>query len=79
MIIMAIIALAVLFIIIAIFTNVTEKTAENLGSCKAKGGKCLFSSIDDICPSEKPIRILVSGECEHGDEDKNNVCCFPAK
>lgn len=72
MIVMAIIALAVLFIIIAIFTNVTEKTAKNLGGCTSKGGDCLPPN---GCPETKPIRLIVSGDCE----SQNNVCCFPAK
>lgn len=76
MIIMAIIALAVLFIIIAIFTNVTEKTAENVGSCVVKGGYPCDSLRGGNCNVKGyPIKILVSDE-----KCKNNlyVCCLPA-
>jgi len=73
MIIVGIIALAVLFIIIAIFTNVTEKTAENIGSCSVKGGTCINDEPGDKCSDDNPIKILVS-DCE----GKGDVCCIPA-
>lgn len=75
-IITAVIGLVALVVIIAIFTNTTQKTAKNIGSCTAKGGTCLL--VDD-CPSPYPIRILVSGDCENRAKERNNVCCFPAK
>tara|TARA_Y100000310_G_C20701313_1_gene830196 strand:+ start:4644 stop:4943 length:300 start_codon:yes stop_codon:yes gene_type:complete len=68
-IIVAIIALAVLFVVIAIFMNVTGKTAENIGNCETKGGRCLSE-----CTSYRPIKIFVSGDCEGTD----NLCCLRA-
>ena len=88
MIIIAIIALAVLFIVIAIFTNVTEKTAKNIGNCETKGGLCADVEVkvdekgnkkkpDGKCGGDYPIPLIVSSDCEK--TTPKNLCCFKIK
>ena len=54
-----------------------KKSIDFLGTCKAQGGTC---SDYGRCGGSKPIRILVSGDCEsHPSGDpRNNICCLKA-
>ena len=72
-IIAAVIGLVALVVVIAIFTNTTQKTAGNIGSCTAKGGICAYASGN--CYSSYPINIIISGdECK----DSKDICCLKA-
>ncbi len=82
-IIAAVIGLVALVVIIAIFTNTTQKTAENINSCAAKGGVCEneYFHIDKEsgkCGGNYPIPLIVSGDCE-GTTPTNNLCCLKIK
>lgn len=74
-IIAAVIGLVALVVIIAIFTNTTQKTSENIGSCTAKGGEC--ASAQYACDADHPVKIFVSGnECNNWNDKK--LCCLKA-
>lgn len=75
-IILAALALAVLVVLIAIFTGTTRKTVENIGSCTTKGGICADDSkLSGKCGGQYPIALIVSGECEKTKPTKN-LCCI---
>lgn len=80
--IIAVIALVVLIVVIAIFTNFSGKTAKNIGSCEAKGGKCADELPNGKCGKGSdgknyPVPIIVSGDCENrGNEKINGLCCI---
>lgn len=76
-IITAVIGLIALVVIIAIFINTTKKTAENIGSCTAKGGTCADDLPGDKCGGFYPIPLIVSGDCE--DKTPKNLCCLKAE
>ena len=70
--ILAVIALAVLVVVIMIFTRQIGKTSENLGSCLTKGGEC--ADKNGQCPEGHPVKIFVSGGCK--DTNPKNLCCI---
>ena len=62
-----------------IFTNFSGKTAQNIGSCQAKDGKCAFEFIEGKCGRDSsgnnyPVPIIVSGECEQS--KPKGLCCL---
>ena len=75
-IIIAALALIVLVILIAIFTGQIGKTAQNLGSCITKGGKCANDGEGQCKDKDYPISIFVSGECQK--TNPKNLCCLKA-
>jgi len=77
-IIAAVIGLIALVVIIMIFTNTTQKTAENIGSCTAKGGKCAGDLSGGKCGGDYLIPLIVSGDCESTTPTKN-LCCLKIK
>ena len=72
-IIAAVIGLIALVVVIAIFTNTTQKTAENINSCVAKGGIC--ADADGNCFPFYPIKIFVSDDKCRSSE---GICCLKA-
>ena len=76
-IIAAVIGLIALVVIIAIFTNSTQKTSENIGSCKAKGGECAGDLSGGKCGGDYPIPLIVSGGCES--KTPKDLCCLKIK
>ena len=64
---------------IAIFTNFSGKTAENIGSCQTKGGECAtkYNSVSKKNECEQgEIPLFVSGDCDK--KNQNNLCCIKA-
>lgn len=72
----AVIALAVLVVIIMIFTGQIGKTSENLGSCLTKNGKCADKLPNKQCGGDYPISLIVSGDCKS--TEPKNLCCIKA-
>ena len=75
--VIAAIALVALIVIIVIFTKVLGGTAENIGSCETKGGKCAYYLPTNDCNDDYPIPLLVSGDCER--YEPKNLCCLKAE
>ncbi|MBI2655907.1 hypothetical protein HYX06_05805 [Candidatus Woesearchaeota archaeon] len=73
-IILAALALAVLLVLIVIFTRGIGKTSENLGSCITKQGQC--ANKEGKCPEGYQIPIFVAGDCK--DSKPENLCCIRA-
>ena len=73
-IIIAALALAVLLVLMVIFTGGIGKTSENLGSCLTKDGKC--ADKDGKCPDGYSIPIFVAGDCK--ESKPKNLCCIRA-
>src|SRR3989344_5773876 len=73
-IVIAALALAVLVVLIIIFTRGIGKTSENLGSCVTKGGMCA-DTLSNKCSGDYPIPIIVSGDCGNTKPTKN-LCCI---
>ncbi len=77
-IVMAVLALVVLIVLVLIFRG--QIGVFNKGtSCDARGGKCMNSETNKVCPSERPIKIYTS-ECpfiEGGKVGKGaGQCCI---
>ena len=75
-IVIAAIALAVLVVLIVIFTGGIGKTSENLGSCVTKGGICADDPLlQGKCGDGYSIPLIVSGACQNTKPVKN-LCCI---
>ncbi|MEK6947430.1 MAG: DUF948 domain-containing protein [Nanoarchaeota archaeon] len=73
--IIAAIALAVLVVLIVIFTGGIGKTSQNLGSCVTKGGVCANTNgLNNQCGGPYPIPLIVSGDCQN--TQPVNLCCI---
>ena len=70
-IIIAAIALAVLVVIIAIFSGQIGNVNKNIGSCTAKNGQCASSLKEGCIKPSYSIPLIVSGDCK-----PDNLCCL---
>jgi len=73
-IILAALALVVLFTLLYAFTGQTKIFSKNIGGCLTKGGKCASSIDGKQCKDNYPISIYVSDDCP---QDPKNLCCLP--